>query len=88
MEGKEIMFRSLFDHLFSQASNPELKEHIAAARDSANIHTPTADGHAGKAVHGALTWISNIAKDYGENNISDMAREIRDENSNKFDSEW
>jgi hypothetical protein len=82
------MFRSLFNHLYNEAVNPELKEHIAAVRDSAPINETAPNQGAYKAVHGGLTWIGNIASDYGESHIGEMAREIRDENLDKFYEEY
>lgn len=82
------MFRSLFRHLYDTAQNPELKEHIAAIRDSEKIHAPIESGKAHRSVHGAFTWIGNIAREYGEPEIGTMAREMRDENLDKFEKEF
>lgn len=81
------MFRSLFNHLYQSAQSPELKEHIVAMRDS-QIHAPTGSGKAHRSVHGALTWIGNAAKEFGEPGIGETAREMRDENLNKFEEDW
>jgi hypothetical protein len=72
-------FHELYNILAVSTPNPDLREVIAALRDSENIHEPLPGGWFHKAVLGTFTYIANFAQDLGDGATCRLAREMRDE---------
>jgi len=71
------MFNEFYDLLLKFARNEELREMITRFRSWELLAFPDMKLH--PRLMGSFTWIGNHAEFLGETQVSDLAREMRDE---------
>ena len=71
--------KALFDTLIQESTSQELIDEIVFAKSRPLFLLNPATHKFHPAAANVFTWIGNIAKEYGERDVMQMAREMRDE---------